>query len=74
MTSKVPQPAYAALKCLGLGVEEMAPCGLVYIDESEYIRQMSRPDSTWRCPHCRGEAIFDEDTWDELHPHEGDNE
>ena len=27
-------------------------CGLVYLTEEQYNRQMMYPDRTWRCPHC----------------------
>jgi hypothetical protein len=31
-------------------------CGLVYLTENEYERQMFAPSKTWRCPICKYEA------------------
>lgn len=36
-------------------------CGLQYLSEDQYLAQLNRPDSTWRCPVCRAEASWDDD-------------
>lgn len=36
-------------------------CGLVFLTEQQYIHQMERPDSLWRCPKCGGGAEWDDD-------------
>lgn len=40
-------------------------CGLVYIDEAEYIRQLSHADDLWCCPRCSGVAWWDDDNYAE---------
>lgn len=40
-------------------------CGLVYLTEAEYERQMMAPDKTWRCPLCRYEADWNDDNYEE---------
>lgn len=61
---------YAGVVCQGIdyGVGFNPGCGKVDIDVKEYDRQMSRPDSTWRCPKCGAEAWFDDERFEELHP------
>lgn len=40
----------------------------------QYKAQMLRPDSTWKCPHCGGEAEFDQEYWELRHyPPDGDS-
>jgi hypothetical protein len=34
------------------------------LSEDEYMRQLSRPDSKWKCPGCGGDAAFDEDRYE----------
>lgn len=59
--------AYAAVICRGDSVPGQKSCGQVHISESEYSRQMNRPDSLWMCPHCGSTAHFDDDYFEELH-------
>jgi hypothetical protein len=40
----------------------------VALTGEQYGRQMQYPDATWRCPNCRGEASFDDDRFEKLHP------
>lgn len=50
--------------CNGHGVEgpgHILPCGVVDLTFEEYDYQMSRPDSTWRCPKCDASADWDDD-------------
>ena len=41
-------------------------CGRVFMTRDQYMQQMSRPDSTWRCPECNFEADFDDDNYEEI--------
>jgi hypothetical protein len=36
-------------------------CGLQFLDELEYTRQLNRPDSLWVCPKCGRIANWDDD-------------
>jgi hypothetical protein len=36
-------------------------CGTVGLTQYEYLRQLSNPDATWRCPLCDYEAEWDDD-------------
>jgi hypothetical protein len=36
----------------------------VFLTKEQYDKQMMRPDSTWRCPHCGEEAIWDDDNYE----------
>ncbi len=57
--STVPTP-YSVI-CEGpYDLPDVAGCGHVFLTKQEYINQMNRPDSTWRCPHCGSEAAFDD--------------
>lgn len=38
--------------------------GRVFLSEEEYDRQLSRPDSTWKCPRCGKASEWDEDNYD----------
>jgi hypothetical protein len=40
--------------------------GLVYLTKEEYIQQLDRPDSTWRCPICHYDAIWDDDNYEDF--------
>lgn len=40
-------------------------CGQVFMTEDFYIRQMSLPDSTWRCARCGYEAAWDDDNYEQ---------
>ena len=40
--------------------------GLVYLTDEEYDRQMSSPDSLWKCPFCRYEAQWDDDNYEQM--------
>lgn len=57
--------AYAAVRCRGDVAAHS--CGLVEIDEQEYSRQMSRPDSLWCCPNCGSTAYFDDEYFEKSH-------
>lgn len=48
--------------CLGHDIPGIQPCGIQPLTAHEYEQQMSRPDSTWRCPMCGAEAEFDDDS------------
>lgn len=37
-------------------------CGLVELTEAQYLKQLSVPSKTWRCPNCRAEAAWDDDS------------
>jgi hypothetical protein len=41
-------------------------CGLVYLTEKEYSRQMNAPSKTWRCPLCRYEADWSDANYEEM--------
>lgn len=41
---------------------EFQSCGLVELTEAEYQKQLSMPNKTWRCPKCRSEATWDDDS------------
>jgi len=41
-------------------------CGLVYLTEDEYERQMNAPDRTWRCPICRYDARWSDANFEEM--------
>lgn len=58
--------AYAAVRCHGDSVPGHC-CGLVEIDEQEYMRQMMRPDSLWCCPNCGSTASFDDTYFEKSH-------
>jgi hypothetical protein len=36
-------------------------CGLQFLSEEDYNRQMDRPDAFWRCPKCGGQAEWDDE-------------
>jgi hypothetical protein len=36
----------------------------VFLTYAEYMSQMMRPDSTWRCPLCMFEADWDDDNYE----------
>ena len=55
-----------AVHCLGPWDMPGGGCGLVYLTEEQYNRQMARPDYKWRCPHCRYEADWSDDNYDEM--------
>ncbi len=38
--------------------------GLMPLDQAEYLRQMDAPNSLWVCPLCKGEADWDDDTYE----------
>lgn len=44
--------------------------GTQCLEEDNYLAQLSRPDSTWRCPICRQEAEWD-DACPETNPADG---
>jgi hypothetical protein len=44
--------------------------GLVYLTRKEYDHQMSRPDTTWRCPICKYEAPWDDTNYETFGPEE----
>lgn len=51
-------PAYAGVVC--------SYHGKVDIDKEEYNRQMSRPNSLWRCPVCGESCDFDDDRYEQI--------
>lgn len=60
-----PRTPYA-VNCLGPFDIENAGHGLVYLTEDEYMRQISAPDKTWRCPICRYDAEWDDDNFEQM--------
>lgn len=34
--------------------------GQVYLTEDEYVKQLERPNSYWRCPRCNMTATWDD--------------
>lgn len=36
-------------------------CGLQFLTEAEYERQLMKPDVGWDCPDCGGPAEWDDD-------------
>lgn len=38
-----------------------ARCGLQFLREDDYMRQMYRPDFGWMCPSCKGPAEWDDE-------------
>lgn len=57
---------YAAVVCHGDSWPGQTPCGQVPLSESEYDRQMRRPDSLWMCPRCGSTATFDDDYFEKV--------
>lgn len=37
-------------------------CGLQFLTHDDYVAQMCRPDSLWRCPSCGDDASWDDDS------------
>lgn len=58
-----PRTPYA-VQCEG-HLEDYPSCGLVYLTYEEYMRQLSAPNATWRCPICRAGADWDDDNYEE---------
>lgn len=40
-------------------------CGLVYMTEREYDRQMAQPGATWRCARCGQRALWSDEVYEE---------
>lgn len=40
-------------------------CGVVYLTDSQYQRQMLRADDVWRCETCGAPAEFDDEWYDQ---------
>lgn len=59
---------YAGVICMGhdYGVGYDPGCGNVDITHAEYIRQVMRPDSRWKCPKCGALAEFDDERYEEI--------
>ncbi len=38
--------------------------GRVFLTKDEYGRQMCKPDALWRCPLCKQDAQFDDETYE----------
>ena len=61
-----PVPTAWAVRCLA--AHEMAPpCNegkLIFLTYAEYMRQMNRPDSLWKCPYCGYEACWDDNNYE----------
>lgn len=55
---EAPPPIRYAVDCL-------EGCGTQDLTREEYTAQMRRPDLTWRCPRCGGDADFRDDLYDE---------
>lgn len=36
----------------------------IYLTEAEYDRQLSRPDSLWKCPRCGDAAHWDDEIYE----------
>ncbi len=60
--SKTPTP-YATV-CRGDPEVGHNGCGVVYMTEEFYIRQMDRSDSTWRCARCGYAAQWDDNNYE----------
>lgn len=54
------------VRCLGPWDIPGHGCGLVYLTEEEYLRQLSAAEKTWRCPLCRYEAEWDDLNYEEM--------
>jgi hypothetical protein len=53
------------IHCEGLwDMPEMGNCGLQKLTEEQYMRQLSNPDSFWKCPKCGMPGMFDDDSYD----------
>lgn len=47
---------------------ELQPCAadnenIVELSKKEYLHQLDQPNKTWRCPICRSEAVWDDDSF-----------
>lgn len=58
-----PRTAFAVI-CTGPWDMPGHGCGLVYLTEDEYDRQMSAPSKTWRCPLCRYDADWSDENYE----------
>ena len=59
-----PRTPYA-IHCQGPMPEYV--CGLVYLTQAEYDRQMRYPDAIWSCPICRMRgAQWDDENYEEM--------
>ena len=72
MTTKRSEvPTAYAVNCTDpFGLGEGTGCGLVYMTTQEYGRQLLKPDRTWRCPSCGGEAFFDDENYESFYAHQ----
>lgn len=41
-------------------------CGKQDITYANYVMQMKRPDSFWKCPMCGDDCQFDDDRYEEI--------
>lgn len=57
---------FAGVICHGWPEIGHAGCGEVDLTKEQYMDQMMRPDSFWRCPNCLMEAEFNDDRYEEL--------
>jgi hypothetical protein len=64
--NRTDEQAYAQIRCHGDSVPGHS-CGVVGIDEDEYIHQLVRPNSLWCCPHCGSTATFDDTYFEKRH-------
>lgn len=55
----VQDPTPYSVICQGDSIPGQKPCGRVFLDESEYMKQLGRPDNGWYCPHCGSSAQWD---------------
>lgn len=59
--------AYAAISCRGGIIDGVPGCGPVDLTLEDYERQMDRPNRTWVCPRCGGDAEFDDARFEQIH-------
>jgi hypothetical protein len=55
------EPTKWAVHCVG--DRNGDNCGLVFLTEEEYLRQLDVPGKPWCCPQCGGKAWWDNDIY-----------
>lgn len=56
-----------AVVCNGIwDMPELGCCGLVYLTEEEYNKQLLASNKTWRCPICKYEADWNDENYEEM--------
>ena len=53
-------PTPFAVYCNGDALGEQLSCGLVFLSETEYEKQLDKPDLLWCCPKCGSSAEWDD--------------